>query len=48
MRQLASLTLKILRSLYPWTNLDVVGEGFVEDSIVMVSQIMEMLPVNMS
>jgi hypothetical protein len=28
MRQLASLTLRILKSLYPWANLDVAGEGF--------------------
>jgi hypothetical protein len=47
MRQLASLTLRILKSLYPWANLNVAGEGFtvtcsdkealklIEDSAVM-------------
>jgi hypothetical protein len=60
MRQLASLTLRILKSLYPRANLDAAGEGFtttctedkatklIEDSVVTSSQIMEMLPVNMS
>jgi hypothetical protein len=48
MRQSTSLTLGILKSLYPWADLDVTGEGFtatcsneealklVEDSVVMV------------
>jgi hypothetical protein len=60
MKQLASLTLSILKSLYPRGNLDVVGEGFmttctedeankfVEDSAMMMNQIIEMLPINMS
>jgi hypothetical protein len=29
MRQSASLTLGILKSLYPWADLDMAGEGFV-------------------
>jgi hypothetical protein len=29
MKQSASLTLGILKSLYPWADLDVVSEGFV-------------------
>jgi hypothetical protein len=29
MRQSTSLTLRILKSLYPWADLDAVGEGFV-------------------
>jgi hypothetical protein len=60
MRQSASLALGILKSLYPRANLDVVGEGLmvtytkeeatklVDDSVVTVSHIMEMLPINMS
>jgi hypothetical protein len=60
MRQLASLTLGILKSLYPWTDLDAVGEGFVatcsdeealklvEDSAVTVGQVVDMLGVDMS
>jgi hypothetical protein len=60
MNQSASLTLGILKSLYPRANLDMVGDGFVttctedeanklvEDSTVTASQIVEMLPVNMS
>jgi hypothetical protein len=60
MTQLASLTLGILKLLYPRANLDVAGEGFastynedeanklMEDSAVTASQIVEMLPVNMS
>jgi hypothetical protein len=60
MTQLASLTLGILKLLYPWDNLDVAGEGFastynedeanklMEDSAVTASQIVAMLPVNMS
>jgi hypothetical protein len=60
MTQLASLTLGILKLLYPRDNLDVAGEGFastynedeanklMEDSAVTASQIVAMLPVNMS
>jgi hypothetical protein len=60
MRQLASLTLKILKSLYPQADLDAVGEGFtmtcsdeealklVEDSAVMVRQVIDMIGVDMS
>jgi hypothetical protein len=60
MKQSASLTLGILKSLYPRANYDVVGEGFIatctkdeenklmEDSVVTASQIVEMLPINMS
>jgi hypothetical protein len=59
-KQSVSLTLSILKSLYPRADLDVVGEGFVvtcsdeeplkliEDSIVMVGHIVDMLPVDMS
>jgi hypothetical protein len=59
-RQSASLTLKILRSLYPQAILDAMGEGFaatctedeanklIEDSVLTASQIVEMLPINMS
>jgi hypothetical protein len=54
MRQSASLTLRILKSLYPWADLDAVGEGFVvtysdeealklmEDSTIMAGQIVDM------
>jgi hypothetical protein len=60
MRQSVSLTLRILKSLYPRADLDAVGEGFVvtcsdeealkliEDSTVMVGQIIDMLGVDMS
>jgi hypothetical protein len=60
MRKMSSLTLGILKSLYPWTDMDMVGEGFmatyteeeanqhVEDSIETVPRVIEMLPVNMS
>jgi hypothetical protein len=60
MRWSASLTLRILKFLYPRADLDASGEGFmvtyteeeatklVEDSTVTVNQIVEMLPVNMS
>jgi hypothetical protein len=56
----ASLTLRILKSLYPQDNLDAAGEGFaatysddeglklIEDSIVTVKRIIDMLPVDMS
>jgi hypothetical protein len=60
MRKASILTLLILKSLYPQANFDAVSEGFVltctedeaiklvEDSAVMASQIVEMLPVDMS
>jgi hypothetical protein len=60
MKQLVSLTLSILRSLYPRADLDAVGEGFaatcsdeealklIDDSAVMVGHIMDMLGVDIS
>jgi uncharacterized protein Smg (DUF494 family) len=60
MRQSASLTLRILKSQYPRSNLDVVGEGFtvtcsdeealklIEDSAMTVGQVVDMLQVDMS
>jgi hypothetical protein len=60
MRQSVSLTLRILRSLYPQANLDAMGEGFavtcsdeealklVEDFAVTVGQVVGMLGVDMS
>jgi hypothetical protein len=60
MKQSASLTLGILKPLYPRANLDAAGEVFVttiiedeanklmEDYVVMASQIVEMLPINRS
>jgi hypothetical protein len=60
MKQSASLTLGIFKSLYPGADLDVAGEGFmaicideeaskhVEDSDVTVEHIMDLLPVDMS
>jgi hypothetical protein len=60
MRLSASLTLRILRSLYPGANLDVAGVGFtmtcsdgealmlVEDSDVMMGHIVDMLGIDMS
>jgi hypothetical protein len=60
MRQLVSLTLGILKSLYPWADLDTVGEGFavtcsneetlklVEDSANTAGQVVDMLGVDMS
>jgi hypothetical protein len=60
MRQLASLTLRILMSLYPRDDLDTAGEGFtvtcsdeealklVKDSAMIVGQIIDMLGVDMS
>jgi hypothetical protein len=60
MRKASSLTLGILKCLYPWANLDTVGEGFtvtctedeanrlVENSIMTTTQIIEMLLVDMS
>jgi hypothetical protein len=59
-RQSMSLTLGILKSLYPRADLDVVGEGFVvtcsdeealkqvEDSAKIVEQVVDMLGVDMS
>jgi hypothetical protein len=60
MKQLASLTLGILKSLYPRADLDTAGEGFAvtcndeeglkltEDSAVTAGHIIDMLPVDMS
>jgi hypothetical protein len=60
MRQLVSLTLGILKSLYPWADLDTMGEGFavtcsneetlklVEDSANTAGQVVDMLGVDMS
>jgi hypothetical protein len=60
MRQLASLTLGILKSLYPRADLDAAGEGFavtctdedalklVEDSAMIAKQVIDMLGVDMS
>jgi predicted exporter len=60
MRQSTSLTLVILKSLYPQAKLYMTGKGFmatytedeanklIEDSVVTMSQIVEMLVVNMS
>jgi hypothetical protein len=55
-----SLTLCILKSLYPWADLDAAGEGFavtcsdeealklVEDSAKKAEQVVDMLGVDMS
>jgi hypothetical protein len=60
MKQSVSLSLRILKSLYPQANLDVAGEGFaatcsdnealklIEDSTVAAEHIVDMLPVDMS
>jgi hypothetical protein len=60
MRQSASLTLGILKSLYPRANLDMAGEGFamtcsneealklVEDSAVTAGLVVDMLGMDMS
>jgi hypothetical protein len=60
MKKSASLTLMILKSLYPRADLDAVGQGFVssyieeeasklvEDSGVTAECILDMLPVDMS
>jgi hypothetical protein len=60
MRQLTSLTLRILMSLYPRADLDTAGEGFavtcsdeealklVEDSAVTAGHVVDMLGVDMS
>jgi hypothetical protein len=59
-KQAASLTLGILNYLYPWANLDVVGDDFVatctdeealklvEDSALTADRIVDMVPVHMS
>jgi hypothetical protein len=60
MKQSASLTLGILKFLYPQADLDAAGEGFVstcsdeealkliEDSTMMMGHIVDMLGVDMS
>jgi hypothetical protein len=60
MKQLASLTLGILKSLYPWADLDTAGEGcvmtygdeealkLIEDSTMTAGHIMDILGVDMS
>jgi hypothetical protein len=60
MREASSLTLRILKSLYPRVDLDAAGEGFtvtcteeeadklVEDSAETVTRVIEILPVDMS
>jgi hypothetical protein len=60
MQQSVSLTLGILKSLYPQADLDAVGEGFVvtyndeealklvEDSAKAAGQVVDMLGVDMS
>jgi hypothetical protein len=60
MKQMTSLTLRMLKSLYPRAGLNPTGEGFVvtytdeeasrlmEDSTVTADRIVEMLPVDMS
>jgi hypothetical protein len=59
MRQAVSLTLKILKFLYPRANLDVVSEGFaatcndvdalklMDDSAMTIDHILDMVPVDM-
>jgi hypothetical protein len=59
-KQLVSLTLRILKSLYPWVDLDTAGEGFVvtcsdeeafkhvDDSAMTSGKIIDMLGVDMS
>jgi hypothetical protein len=60
LRKAVSLTLRILKSLYPQVDLDVAGEGFamtytedeanqlIEHSTVTTSRVIEMLPVDIS
>jgi hypothetical protein len=60
MKKAASLTLGILKSLYPRVDLDVAGDGFavtytdevalnlMEDSSLEVDHIVDMVPVDMS
>jgi hypothetical protein len=60
MKQAASLTLRILKSLYPRDDLDAAGDDFattctdkealklVEDSTLMVDHIVDMVPIDMS
>jgi hypothetical protein len=60
MKQAASLTLRILKSLYPRADLDAVSDGFVvtctseealklvEDFVLMADRIVEMVLIDMS
>jgi hypothetical protein len=60
MKQAASLTLGILKSLYPRADLDAAGDDFavtciggealklVEDSALTVERIVDMVPIDMS
>jgi hypothetical protein len=60
MKQVASLTLRILKSLYPRADLDAAGDGFtmtctgeealrlVEDSALTADRIVDMVPIDMS
>jgi hypothetical protein len=60
MKQVESLTLGILKSLYPRADLDAVGDGFavtciseealklMEDSALIADRIIDMVPVDMS
>jgi hypothetical protein len=60
MKQVESLTLGILKSLYPRADLDAVGDGFavtciseenlklMEDSALIADRIVDMVPVDMS
>jgi hypothetical protein len=60
MKQATSLTLKILKSLYPRANMDTTGDGFamtytnvealklVEDFALMANRIVDMVPIDMS
>jgi hypothetical protein len=60
MKQSTSLTLSILKSVYPRADLDVAGEGFattcsdeealklIQDSVVMAGHILDMHGVDMS
>jgi hypothetical protein len=60
MRKASSLTLRILKSLYPKANLDAAGEGFtatcseeeatdlVQSFMESVTRVIEMIPIDMS
>jgi hypothetical protein len=60
MKQTTSLTLRILKSLYPRANMDTTGDGFamtctdeealklVEDSTLTANRIVDMVPIDMS
>jgi hypothetical protein len=60
MKQAVSLTLRIPKSLYPWADLDVAGDGLavtctdeealklVEDSALTVDRIVDMVRIDMS